>query len=387
MALLGSCLTLVFLVLVLPDTATSALIKSAKNHHSRHQHGRRLPMFQTNQSTCALFAGTWVRDESYPLYQYSTCPMIDPQFNCQMYGRPDSDYLKYRWQPLNCELPRFNGLEFLMNMRGKTVMFVGDSMGRNQWESLICLISAAAPQTQMQISSGDPLSISKFLDYDLSLAFYQAPYLVDIDVVQGRRILRLEDISSNGNAWKDADVLMFNTGHWWNHKGSLQGWDLIESGGTYYQDLDRLVALEKGLRTWADWVDNNVDRTRTRVFFQSISPTHYDPSEWRTGTTVTPTKNCYGETTPVSGMTYPTGEYPEQMRVVDEVIGDMHSPVYLLDITMLSELRKDGHPSIYSGDLSPDQRANPDQSADCSHWCLPGLPDTWNQLFYTVLFY
>ncbi|GKU93408.1 hypothetical protein SLEP1_g7001 [Rubroshorea leprosula] len=151
--------------------------------------------------------------------------------------------------------------------------------------------------------------------------------------------------------------------------------------------MDRLVALEKGLRTWANWVDSNVDRTRTRVFFQSISPTHNDPNEWQTVTTATTTKNCYGETVPMSGTTYPTGEYPELMRVEDEVIRDMHTPVYVLDITMLSELRKDGHPSIYSGDLSPGQKANPYQSADCSHWCIPGLPDTWNQLFYTVLFY
>lgn len=112
------------------------------------------------------------------------------------------------------------------------------------------------------------------------------------------------------------------------------------------------------------------------------------PSEWNTGTTstMTTTKNCYGETTPMGGMTYPGG-YPIQMRVVDEVLNDMRNPVYLLDITMLSELRKDGHPSIYSGDLSPEQRANPGRSADCSHWCLPGLPDTWNQLFYTALFF
>ncbi|GLU18868.1 hypothetical protein SLE2022_351450 [Rubroshorea leprosula] len=383
--LLWSCSTLVFLVLLRSDTASSALILTLRNHHDRHQHRR--PMFQTNQSTCALFAGTWVYDESYPLYQYSSCPTIDPEFNCQKYGRPDSDYLKYRWQPLNCELPRFNGLEFLMKMRGKTVMFVGDSLGKNQWESLICLISSAAPRTETQRSGGDPLSTFKFLDYDLSVAYYRAPYLVDIDVVQGRRVLRLEDISNNGNAWRVADVLLFNTGHWWNHKGSLQGWDLIESGGIYYQDMDRLVALEKGLRTWANWVDSNVDRTRTRVFFQSISPTHNDPNEWQTVTTATTTKNCYGETVPMSGTTYPTGEYPELMRVEDEVIRDMHTPVYVLDITMLSELRKDGHPSIYSGDLNPAQKANPYQSADCSHWCIPGLPDTWNQLFYTVLFY
>ncbi|KAB2012588.1 hypothetical protein ES319_D09G100600v1 [Gossypium barbadense] len=380
-----SCLPFLFVALLFQfQTGFSALIMSLKNHPGHPQHRR--PMFQTNQSTCALFVGTWVRDDSYPLYQYSNCPIIDAEFNCQLYGRPDSDYLKYRWQPLNCVLPRFDGLVFLSKMRGKNVMFVGDSLGRNQWESLICMISASTPKMQTQIIRGDPLSTFRFLEYGLSISFYRAPYLVDIDVVQGTRILKLEGIDENGNAWRMADVLVFNTGHWWTHKGSLQGWDLIESGGKYYKDMDRLVAMEKGLRTWSNWVDTYVDRTRTRVFFQSISPTHYDPIEWGTGATATVTKNCYGETAPMTGTTYP-GTYPDQMRVVDEVIREMHVPTYLLDITMLSELRKDGHPSIYSGDLSPTQRANPDRTADCSHWCLPGLPDTWNQLFYTVLFY
>lgn len=48
-------------------------------------------------------------------------------------------------------------------MKGKTVMFVGDSLGRNQWESLICLLHAAAPQSPAQLVSGDPLYTYKFL--------------------------------------------------------------------------------------------------------------------------------------------------------------------------------------------------------------------------------
>lgn len=61
-------------------------------------------------------------------------------------------------------------------------------------------------------------------DYGISVSFYKAPYLVDIDVVHGKRVLKLEDISGNGKSWLNADVLSFNTGHWWSHEGSLQGY-------------------------------------------------------------------------------------------------------------------------------------------------------------------
>lgn len=94
-------------------------------------------------------------------------------------------------------------------------------------------------------------------------------------------------------------------------------------------------------------------------------------------------KNCFRETSPAVGMLNP-GPYSDQVKVLQSVIKDMANPPYLLDITTLSELRKDGHPSIYSGSLSPAQKANPEIS-DCSHWCLPGVPDTWNILFYTAL--
>lgn len=52
-------------------------------------------------------------------------------------------------------------------------------------------------------------------------------------------------------------------------------WDYIQDGQTLLKDMDRLEAFYKGMSTWARWVDLNVDPSKTKVFFQGISPTHY----------------------------------------------------------------------------------------------------------------
>ncbi|KAG4974771.1 hypothetical protein JHK87_031592 [Glycine soja] len=449
MALLHSLFALLFLLLSLQlHTVSCALLLSLRHHHNTLHQQR--PMIHANQTNCALFVGTWVQDDSYPIYQSSNCPIIDPQFNCKMFGRPDSDYLRYRWRPLNCDLPRYpqklkaktfltkitfllftkalqvsseNGVQWggvstanegqncdvftraqpmaitdlhdiccsssdtnTIGQRGTTLnlQILGkrkvSTVILQQQNSMCCVPFCYRLHSKSDIFNRTKYLFAKGGDYGVTISFYRAPYLVEIDVVQGKRILRLEEVDGNGDVWRSVDVLSFNTGHWW---------DYMELGGKYYQDMDRLAALERGMKTWANWVDSNVDRSRTKVFFLGISPSHTNPNEWNSGVTAgLTTKNCYGETTPITstGTAYP-GVYPEQMRVVDMVIRGMSNPAYLLDITMLSAFRKDAHPSIYSGDLNPQQRANPTYSADCSHWCLPGLPDTWNELFYTTLFY
>ncbi|MCL7023864.1 hypothetical protein MKW94_018638 [Papaver nudicaule] len=117
---------------------------------------------KVQRSSCNVFQGSWVVDSSYPLYDYSNCPFIDPEFNCKKYGRPDNLYLRYRWKPASCDIPRFNGLDFLRRWRGKKIMFVGDSLSLNQWQSLTCLIHASLPNLKTTVVRKDSISSVTF---------------------------------------------------------------------------------------------------------------------------------------------------------------------------------------------------------------------------------
>ncbi|EOY13810.1 Trichome birefringence-like 38 [Theobroma cacao] len=323
------------------------------------------------QSSCNVYQGRWVYDESYPLYDSSACPFIRKEFDCHKYGRPDHLYLKYRWQPSNCQLPRFDGQDLLNRFMGKKIMFVGDSVSLNHWQSLICLLHAAAPNSSIirQQLNNNSISAVTFQDYEVSVMLFHSLYLVDVDEENIGRVLKLNSIR-NGNLWKDIDVLVFNTWLWWYRRGLKQQWDYVEVDGKILKDIDRMAAFGTALTTWAKWVDSDVDTSRSKVIFQGISPSHYNGTEWNEPGV----RNCSREMIPFNGSVYPVG-LPQAAYVVKEVLGSMKKPVHLLDITSLSQLRKDAHPSSYNGF----------KGMDCTHWCVAGLPDTWNQLLYAAL--
>jgi len=94
---------------------------------------------------------------------------------------------------------------------------------------------------------------------------------------------------------------------------------------------------------------------------------------------------CDSEIVPIKNEKY-LRQYPPKMRVLEKVLRNMKTHVTYLNVTKMTDFRKDGHPSIYrKQNLSPDERKSPLMYQDCSHWCLPGVPDTWNEILYAEL--
>ncbi|KAJ1380813.1 PMR5 N-terminal domain, partial [Sesbania bispinosa] len=103
------------------------------------------PVISSSVSTeikrCDIFSGKWMPYPKGPYYDNETCHLIIDQQNCLKFGRPDREYLHWRWKPDECELQLFDATQFLKLVRGKKMAFVGDSVGRNQMQSLLCLLN------------------------------------------------------------------------------------------------------------------------------------------------------------------------------------------------------------------------------------------------------
>lgn len=78
------------------------------------QNSSKVEFLDFEGSGCDLFNGDWIWDDTYPLYQSKDCSFMDSGFRCIENGRRDLYYTKWRWQPKNCNLPRYKDLIFML---------------------------------------------------------------------------------------------------------------------------------------------------------------------------------------------------------------------------------------------------------------------------------
>ena len=101
-------------------------------------------------------------------------------------------------------------------------------MGRTQWESFICLLMADITNKSSvyevqgnSVTKQRPYLAVRFSTFNFTVEYYRSPYLVQ-EGAPPRHVpkrvqttLKLDKLEVAEAKWLQADILVFNTGHWW----------------------------------------------------------------------------------------------------------------------------------------------------------------------------
>lgn len=125
-------------------------------------------------------------------------------------------------------------------------------------------------------------------------------------------------------------------------------------------------AFKKALATWKSWLEKKVNTDRTRVFFRTFEATHWsDGSRDKCDVTQLPWSETNGKDESVFS------------DMIIDTVRNVSNPVTLLHVTPMGAYRSDAHVGTWSDNPSV---------PDCSHYCVPGVPDMWNEVLFAFLF-
>ncbi|CAM8914280.1 unnamed protein product [Rhodiola kirilowii] len=341
-----------------------------------------------NKKGCNYFQGKWVVDDTRPFYSGSECTRwLSGMWACRLNRRPDFSYEKLRWKPKDCEMEDFTATKFLARMQDKTVAFIGDSLARQQFQSLMCMATGGKDRPDVQ-DVGKEYGLVKarhakrpdgwayrFPSTNTTILYYWSASLSNLEPLNSSArtdyAMHLDRPPAFVSKFLHKfDILVLNTGHHWNlDKLKANRWIMYINGKPNTDQKiaeDMQAAKNLTIHSIVHWVNSQLPKHPTlKAFYRTISPRHFINGDWNTGGT------C-DNIIPSS-----TGKEVSQDESKDPFpfSAMKGTNVTLLDITSISQVRDDAHISKYSIRPSPGMQ-------DCLHWCLPGVPDTWNELLF-----
>ncbi|OMO56085.1 hypothetical protein COLO4_35785 [Corchorus olitorius] len=302
---------------------------------------------------CNYAKGSWVADSRRPLlYSGFGCRRwLVAKWSCRRSNRTDFSYEGYRWQPNDCNIPEFEPSAFLKKMQDKTIAIIGDSLGKQQFQSLMCMASGG-------------WKVQKLIMLQVSMALSNLPEPnMHLDGLFGSRVQTPPFYFSGQQT--SVTKSTFPT-------EKLAPRFTRRSMGMYVngKHIEKKLELEdmRNARNFTvhsivRWLDSQVALyPRLKAFFRTNSPSHFRSGEWNTG------GSC-NNTIPLTQGSEVLQDESSDKDVASAVKG---TKVKILDITAISELRDEAHISSSHNGFNGIN--------DCLHWCLPGVPDTWNEL-------
>ncbi|XP_022775570.1 protein ALTERED XYLOGLUCAN 4-like [Durio zibethinus] len=351
-----------------------------------------------NETRCDYTNGKWVHDKMGPLYNGTTCGTIKDSQNCISHGRPDLGYLYWRWQPSQCKLPRFDPNTFFHLLSNKHIAFVGDSMARNQLESLLCILATASnPNLVYRDGEDNKFRRWHFTSHNITVSVFWSPFLVrgveKSKTGPDQNELYVDTVDERWGADVDhIDTIVLSIGHWFLHPavyyegGSVLGCHYCP--GLNHTEIGFYDAMRKAIKTALKTI---IERKGANgygidVFLTTFSPSHFE-GEWDKAGACPKTKPYKEEEKILEGMDADMRAIEVEEMEAAKVNAKQFDGLKLeiLDVTKLSLMRPDGHPGPYMYPFPFANGVHERVQNDCVHWCLPGPIDTWNQILLEVI--
>ncbi|CAI7803397.1 unnamed protein product, partial [Closterium sp. NIES-54] len=143
-------------------------------------------------TTCDISDGMWEADANRPLYSSLDCPFIHAATQCDAHGRPDKGYQKLRWRTTRdnttagsgataagggCDaMPQLTAKSACELMRNRNVAYVGDSIVRNHFNSLACIMFGTQGEPDV-LGSHPYAQVYHWPSCNATVAFYWSHFL------------------------------------------------------------------------------------------------------------------------------------------------------------------------------------------------------------------
>ncbi|CAA7018145.1 unnamed protein product [Microthlaspi erraticum] len=344
-----------------------------------------------DEQRCDLFNGEWVPNEEAPYYTNTTCWAIHEHQNCMKYGRPDTEFLRWRWKPDGCDIPIFDPQEFLEMVRDKAMGFVGDSISRNQVQSLLCLLSRVEYPEDISSSPETDFKVWNYTSYNFTLHAMWSPFLVKstkpdpTDPKFNLFSLYLDEYDTKWTSQiNQLDYLVISSGHWFYRPVIF--YENQQISGCQYCALPNTTELplyygyKKALRISLQAILENF---KGLAILRSFSPQHFEGGAWNEGGDCVRTRPYRRNETIPEGPDLKLRDIQlEEFRAAEEAGRKKKGlRLKLMDTTQAMLMRPDGHPGRYGHE----QNAEETLRNDCIHWCLPGPIDTWNDILLEMM--
>ncbi|KAK9276661.1 hypothetical protein L1049_006197 [Liquidambar formosana] len=353
---------------------------------------------RADEIACDYTNGKWVHDKLGPLYNGTSCGTIKDGQNCIIHGRPDLGYMNWRWKPKQCQLPRFDPNSFLQLLQNKHLAFVGDSMARNQLESLLCMLASVSPPDLVYQDGGDnKFRRWNFASHNINVSIYWSPFLVKgleksnngpnynklyLDSVDERWAMDMNHI----------DMFVLSIGHWFLHPAVYFEGDSVLGchycPGLNHTEIGFFDVFRKAIKTTLKTIieRRGANANAIDVIVTTFSPSHFE-GDWDKAGACPKTKPFKEGEKPLEGMDADMRKIEVEEVEAAKANAKQFAGLRLeaLDVTKLSLMRPDGHPGPYMNPFPYANGVTDRVQNDCVHWCLPGPIDTWNEILLEVM--